>query len=274
MNRASRLVERPPGAAAAGVGAVTGTGAGRDASGGAGTWTPDADPATAPPAGGAVPDTAGGVDGCSTGGNDGCGSPPALRTRRWREDGGRRRTPGHGRELERPAGRVHERERGVEALLLLLGHRSREHVVDRPRQVGALGRDAGPLVLQVREQDRDVLVLGERHLARQALVEDARERVQVRPSVDVVPADLLRCDVVDRPHERPGLGEAAAGRDVLGETEVAEVGVLLLALLRQQDVRGLHVPVHEPGPVGGVQGARDLPHDRRWSARRPSARPR
>ena len=50
--------------------------------------------------------------------------------------------------------------------------------------------------------------------------------------------------------------------DALGEPEVGEVGVLPAALLVDQDVRRLHVPVDEPLCMRGVERVGDLRGDR------------
>ena len=95
-----------------------------------------------------------------------------------------------------------------------------------------------------------------RRRPRQALVQHAGERVTVGAGVDVLTADLLRGDVVERPHYLPGLGRVAA--ELLGDPEVRQVRV---AVLVDEHVGGLDVAMHEPAPVRGVERARDLGED-------------
>ncbi len=96
----------------------------------------------------------------------------------------------------------------------------------------------------------------ERRGASKALVEHAAQRVDVRPGVSALVADLLRRGVVD------GAGEvrrdAGIGVSVAGEPEVGQVAVLPPALLRDEDVGGLDVAVDEPVRMRAGQGLRDL----------------
>ena len=57
----------------------------------------------------------------------------------------------------------------------------------------------------MRVDHRDVGVAGERDVADQAVEEQARERVDVRPRVDLGALDLLGRDVVDRADDVAGL---------------------------------------------------------------------
>jgi hypothetical protein len=107
------------------------------------------------------------------------------------------------------------------------------------------------------------LVAAEGRLARQDLVEQARQRVHVHPVVGGPAEQPLRCDVVVRP-EHPtgrGSGDAAGVADRPSNPEVREIAVHARFTRLDQDVRRLDVPVHDPGGVGGVERPRDLPHD-------------
>ena len=93
---------------------------------------------------------------------------------------------------------------------------------------GLRSRSRGGALVQVRVHDRELALAVERRRAGQALVEDAAERVHVGAPVDLLALDLLGRDVGDRPHEGVLPGQAADRRGVLGEPEVAQVGVLAL----------------------------------------------
>src|SRR5205823_6913252 len=95
----------------------------------------------------------------------------------------------------------------------------------------------------------------------EALVENACERVEIRAAVDRAALDLLGRDVVDRADETAFAGEAADGRDVAREAEVADVGVIALGARGDEDVSGFHVPVDEPGAACRVECRGDLSHE-------------
>ena len=103
------------------------------------------------------------------------------------------------------------------------------------------------------EHDRQLALALERPLAREALEQHAAERVDVDSSVDRLPADLLRRDVVDRADEPAVAGEAADRRDVPREAEVADIRLLAVRPVRHEDVPGLHVTMDEPGRVRRVE---------------------
>ena len=83
----------------------------------------------------------------------------------------------------------------------ILRQRSRDHPVERGRQLRPRGTHGRRLGVEMRKHDREVGVSPERWLPDQALVEQAAERVHVRPAVELAAGDLLRCDVVDGPHQ-------------------------------------------------------------------------
>ena len=112
--------------------------------------------------------------------------------------------------------------------------------------------------MHVCPEEGDVGGARERRLSGQALVEDATERVEIRPRFDVVARDLLGRDVLERADDVPWGGDAAERARALGQAEVGEVAVLLAAGHRDEDVRGLDVPVHETLLVSRVQSFRDL----------------
>jgi hypothetical protein len=109
----------------------------------------------------------------------------------------------------------------------------------------------------VRVDDGDVAGPPERHVANQAFVQETRERIDVGATVDLIAADLLRGDVIDRSHDVPRIRNAPI-RGARAESEVGEVAVLLPRTTGEEDVGGLHVPMHQPAFVRGVERARHL----------------
>ena len=114
----------------------------------------------------------------------------------------------------------------------------------------------------MREDDGDVGVADERHLAREALEEQASERVHVRPRIDGIASHLLGRDVRERAEQAlrdvDGLQVARRRRDA----EVGEVAVLALLLGVDQHVARLDVAVHETARVCGVERRCDLSDQR------------
>ena len=82
--------------------------------------------------------------------------------------------------------------------------------------------------------------------------------------IDFLAFDLLRCRVLDRAHEasRPG---RPGGGELLDDAEVGKVGAVART---DEDVRRLHVAVHEPTGVRGVECGGDLPEDAERPAKR------
>ncbi|HEU5207352.1 MAG TPA: hypothetical protein VFT94_07065 [Gaiellaceae bacterium] len=110
----------------------------------------------------------------------------------------------------------------------------------------------------MRVYDGELTVTLEWACARQTLVEDAAECIDVGAAVDLSALDLLRRNVVDRADEAAVSGQAADGRHVAGETEVAHVGVLVLS---DEDVARLHVPVDEARCMGRIERVAYLPDE-------------
>ena len=142
------------------------------------------------------------------------------------------------------------------ARVRVLGGRSRNHLVEG-LGVGALEAGRRRRVGDVRPQLGHVVVLREGNAAGEHLVEHAAERVDVGPPVDRPGLDLLGRDVVRGPDPGAGAGQAAGRPEPLGEPEVGQVDVLVLALAADQDVGRLDVAVHEPAVVSGVECAGD-----------------
>ena len=125
--------------------------------------------------------------------------------------GDRKRPPARARrrgsgldEAERRASRRDELAGGLVTASGLLGERATEDAVDRLRQLGSNLARALRLLVDVRPEQRDVGCAREGRLPGQALVEDAAERVEVRPRFHVVARDLLRRDVLERADDVPG----------------------------------------------------------------------
>ena len=92
----------------------------------------------------------------------------------------------------------------------------------------------------------------ERRPARQALVQDRPQRIDVRrrPDVRDLAAGLLRGHVARRAHDRAGRRQARFVQ-LLGQAEVRDLG---RAVLRQQHVGRLQVAVNDPLLVGRLHG--------------------
>ena len=90
----------------------------------------------------------------------------------------------------------------------------------------------------------------------EAFVQHAAERVAIRSPVDVPAPDLLRCEVVERADLTPRVRRGPARR--LGDAEVSEVGV---AVLVEQHVGRLHIPVHQAAAVSRIERGRHLPEN-------------
>jgi hypothetical protein len=111
-------------------------------------------------------------------------------------------------------------------------------------------------------QLRDGLVALEGDAAGQRLVEDAAEGVDVAAGVELVALDLLGRGVVGGAHPLAGLGHlGGCGGDALGQPEIGQVRPLSAALVADQQVGRLHVAVHQPARVRGVQRPADLIHE-------------
>jgi hypothetical protein len=111
----------------------------------------------------------------------------------------------------------------------------------------------------VRVHDGQLALALERARPGEALVEDAAERVDVGATVDRGTFDLLGRDVVDRAHEAAVSGQAAHGRHMPGEAEVAHVGVVRLA---DEDVAWLHIAVDEPSRMRRIESFGHLRDER------------
>ena len=90
-------------------------------------------------------------------------------------------------------------------------------------------------------------------------MQEAGERVLVRPPVHVLPLDLLRRDIGGRTQREAGLESGRLVGEAAGESEVGKVDV---TVGRDEDVRGLDVAVDEPERMRRVQGGCDLTRDR------------
>ncbi len=124
------------------------------------------------------------------------------------------------------------------------------------RHAGARRADVRRLLAQARDDAAEGAAGLERDGAREHLVEDDADGVEVGPRVDGAAERLLGGEVLHRPDEPLGLrGARVAPFPVPGEAEVAE---LHRAVAAEEDVRGLHVAVNDAEAVEVGEGAEDL----------------
>ena len=195
---------------------------------------------------------------------DGAVPGPDRDERGPREGGGDGRGPGHGPPPDAPPGpprlqvgqRLGRRRVPVPRLLL----QEPRHEGRQPRRrPGAHLPQVGRRRLQVGDQRAEGRIPLQRERAREELVEDDPECVEVGPRVDLAAEGLLRREVLQRPDQplrlrRPRLAPVPPARQ-------AEVRELHLARRGDEDVPGLHVAVDDAEPVEDVEGAEDLRAD-------------
>ena len=163
------------------------------------------------------------------------------------------------------------RSRGVlPPVLRVLGEAPLDDPLERRRRHRRNRRDRRRLLLHDRGDQRRLARSHEGLAPGRHLVEHAPEREDVRPRVRLPALELLGRHVLERPEDRPFLRQVLVGRPHhrrqrghgrlhgrrhrLGEAEVEQ----LHARLRQHDVAGLQVAVHDPLPVGLVESVGDL----------------
>ena len=116
----------------------------------------------------------------------------------------------------------------------------------------------------MREHDGELRVTPERRLPDETFVENAAERVDVRPPIDLVARDLLGCDVVDGADEVAVTADSGLLGDPPREAEVREVdvvGAIGAGAYVEEHVGRLDVAMHEAACMGRIQGARQLRED-------------
>lgn len=113
------------------------------------------------------------------------------------------------------------------------------------------------LTLQVLTHDSPGRVGAERHNARQHLVEDDAQGVDVRANVNPFPLRLFRRNVVRTTHEQPRLGQGLHA----SRSGNAEVHDLHRSIRRDHDILGLDVAVHDAMLVRSVQSRSHLSSD-------------
>ena len=161
-------------------------------------------------------------------------------------------------------GRVHGdgHLRGTrEPVLGLLGRRACDDVVEGLDEIVALRAGQRTWILDVRPELGHVVVLRVRHLPGEHLVEHAAQRVDVGAAIDRPGPDLLGRDVVRRADPGAGARQAALRPEPLGEAEVGQVDVLVLACAAEQDVGRLDVAMHQAALVCGVECRGHRRHD-------------
>ncbi len=120
-------------------------------------------------------------------------------------------------------------------------------------------------------EDRSRGSAGERRRSCRHLVEHDAEREQVRPPVQLLAQHLLGRHIGHRTRRRPGGGQRRFGHGSLGlracrlrptlipgELREAEVQHLGVSATRDEEIRRLDVPVHDPCAVCRLQSIRHL----------------
>ena len=123
--------------------------------------------------------------------------------------------------------------------------------VDLRRDAGAHGRRRRDVGVHVLVRDAERALAGVRDLAGDHLEQQDPGRVDIGPAVRIAPLDLLGGQVRDGADDHPLRHALAVGLDRAGQSEVRHLDP---AVVGDQDVLGLDVPVHEAGGVGGGEG--------------------
>ena len=121
-------------------------------------------------------------------------------------------------------------------------------------ELGTQELGVGDLLAHVAHGDGDGSVAGEGHLSGDHLVEDDAERIQVGLAGNGLAERLLGGDVVGRPEDASGSGEAFLGERA-GDAEVGDLGASFGA---DENVLRLYVAVDDEVLVGGAERAGDL----------------
>src|ERR671923_4636 len=145
----------------------------------------------------------------------------------------------------------------LEPLVRVLRQRPQHDHVEVGRNVGPQRGGRLRHLREVFHRDLERGVARERELPGQQLVEDDPDRVDVRPLVDVRAARLLWREVLRGADDRAGLRHLTRRR--ARDPEVRHLPLDLGAVLRQQDIVGLDVPVDDPGAVREADRPQDLP---------------
>jgi hypothetical protein len=93
----------------------------------------------------------------------------------------------------------------------------------------------------------------ERHATGQALEQQAAKRVDVGARVHRAVVQLLRGHVVQRAQQLARTGQSRHAGSLLGQTEVGQQRMLVVARSREQHVGGLDVAVHQPAGVCRIE---------------------
>ena len=186
-------------------------------------------------------------------------APPAARS-----GGGRGRPAAAAAQPPRPRGRARhtrgrERRRAQLARRRVpvrrpLRERPRHHGLERKRHARRDGAQRRRRLVQVRARLRHPRPIPERRRAGQRGEQHAAERVDVGAGIELVAVDLLGRGVVGRAHPLAGGGQRGRRAVAAREPEVGEVHVRPVRQRpRHEQVRRLHVAVHEAARVRGVE---------------------
>ena len=175
------------------------------------------------------------------GGGARCGAGPQGPVRALA--GGHQRRP-HRRRVGKAVGRV-------------ASERPEHDVFHGPGDTGPHLAEPEGVAVQPGQRGGGFAVGFERWPAAEGFVEDHAERVQVGTAVDRAALHLFGCDVLGGADHDPVAGEIG----LLGRLGDAEVGHQHPPVVGQQDVRRLHVAVHDAAAVGGTERVGDLGTD-------------
>src|SRR5262245_47244377 len=161
-------------------------------------------------------------------------------------------------------GRADELDAGAVAPVGILRHRPGDHGVEGARNLRALRARGGRLLVHVGPHQLELALARVRGLAREALVENAAQRILVAPAVEGLAPDLLRGEIVGGAEQLARACEASTLSRRPGEAEGAEV---CLPCGVEQNVARLHVAVDEPPPVRRVERRGNLHENRHGRVR-------
>ena len=130
----------------------------------------------------------------------------------------------------------------------VFGHQPRDNGNNPPRHARSDFGKQRRLLVSVLEDHRRRRIGLERQPAREHLIHQHAERVQIGTAIDRLPARLFGWDVIDRAHDDSGGGEGCTAIGALHQAEIGQERPVRFAI--EQNVAGFHVAVNEIAIVG------------------------